>query len=76
MRDSQIIAILAASGVGIILVMVFALANPFTFTSTKMPSIKSIDLSKLSVNQSEAETAARDHLDKIGQSNGEQPGVC
>lgn len=75
MRDSRIIAILAAFGVGIILVMVFALANPFPSTSTKMPSVKSVDLSKLNVNQSEAENAARDHLDKLGQSNSEQPGV-
>jgi hypothetical protein len=55
--------------------MVFALANPFTFTSPKMPSVKHVDLSKLSVNQSEAETAARDHLDNIGQRNGEEPSV-
>jgi hypothetical protein len=74
-RDSQIIAILAAFGVGIILIMVFALTNPFTLTSAKTPSVKSVDLSKLSVNQSVAEIAARDHLDKIGQNNGEQPGV-
>ena len=57
------------------MVGVFALANPFTSTSAKMPSVKSVDLSKLSVNQSEAETAARDHLDKIGQRNGEEPDV-
>lgn len=76
MRDSQIIAILAAFGVGIILVMVFALANPFASSSSlKIPSIKSVNLSKITISQSEAENAARDHLDNIGQSNGQQPGA-
>lgn len=75
MRNAPIIiAVLAGLGVGIILVVVFALANPFNLPTTQV--IKSVNISKSSIiTQSEAEVAARDHLDKLLQSNGEQAGV-
>lgn len=77
MRDSKSIAILAAFGVAIIFsVLVLALANPFTASpAPKIPSVESVDLSKVSVNQSEAENAARDDLDMRAQANGYQPCV-
>jgi hypothetical protein len=64
-------------GVGIIIsVIVLVLTNPLTTSPAhKIPSVNSVDLSKVSINQSEAETAARDDLDKRAQVNGEQAGV-
>lgn len=73
MRDATIIAILGVFGAGIILVVVFALANPFT--TPKIPTVSSVDSSKLNIDQSEAEMAARDHLDRLAQGNGQQAAV-
>ena len=74
MRDRPLAAVLAGLGTGIILVVIFVLANPHRPPNSPIVANSTKPTYSI-ISQSEAEAAARDHLDKIAQNNGEQPGV-
>jgi hypothetical protein len=73
-RDRSLAAVLAGLGAGIIIIAIFVLANPLGLPNRPIV-VNSTKPTYIIISQSEAEAAARDHLDKIAQNNGEQPGI-
>jgi hypothetical protein len=70
MGDSPVLAVLVGLVVGMLLIGVFAM-----LFAPDLPNIQIINATSTEIiSQSEAETAARNDIDRLYQNNGEEPG--